>query len=602
MLRRALFVMAVVASASPAGAGEFHVDPASGSDAGDGSAAHPWKSLQAVVDGRVETRGWDALPWNDGRRLIPVNAGQPVKPGDTIWVHAGDHGALVIDGAYNSAPVTLAAVPGASPRFTRVQVRSSRNWVLSGFSVSPSHGGAPAASPLVGVDDDGWGGPASDVAIDGFEIFTVPDERVWTSRGDWDANAVDAIGAGAARVTVRNCRIRNVAYGIAVSGQGSRVEHNLVDGFCGDGLRGLGDDEVFEYNLVKNARDVNDDHRDGFQSWSFGPGGVGTGVVRNVTLRGNVIIGYDDPSVPFAGTLQGIGCFDGLYEGWTVENNVVVTDHWHGISFYGARDLRIVNNTVLDLNAVEPGPPWIMVTDHKDGTQSSDVLVRNNLAAELSLEGVRVTADHNLVLPSDLSGFFVDASRHDVHLAAGSKAIDEGTSEGAPVFDADGVARPYGAAADLGAYEYAPGVERPPGGNAGPGGGSPSAGATSSSGCGVGGAGSASLAGLLLLVARRRPSRPSLVHEEVRGPAALAPEYMQEAFGSKTRSLWLEKLTACPPPISSGSEGFRLPRGRAARGQGRVQWEREAGRGRRRRAGRDGGLPGAESGGRSRRS
>jgi hypothetical protein len=70
--------------------------------------------------------------------------------------------------------------------------------------------------------------------------------------------------------------------------------------------------------------------------------------------------------------------------GWVVENNVVLTDHWHGISFYGARNLRIVNN------AVDPGPPWIMVTAHKGGTPSRDTLVRNNLTTDLSVSGDNV--------------------------------------------------------------------------------------------------------------------------------------------------------------------------------------------------------------------
>jgi hypothetical protein len=375
--------------------------------------------------------------------------------------------------------------------------------------VSPTHGAAPAAGTLVVVENHGWSGPASDVVIDGFDVFTVPDERAWPTAADWDAGSANGVTATGDRVTVRNCWIRNVNYGIAVTGQGSRVEHNAVDGFCGDGLRGLGDDEVFEYNLVKNARDVNDDHRDGFQSWSVGPGGVGTGVVRNVTLRGNVIIGHE-PGVRFAGTLQGIGCFDGAYDGWVVENNVVLTDHWHGISFYGARNLRVVNNTVLDLNAVDPGPPWILVTAHKDGTPSRDALVRNNLASEIQVSGEAVVADGNLLLPADPSGYFVDLARLDVRLAAGSPAVDGGIAGQAPAADADGVARPQGAGVDVGAYELAPGVPRPPGGGAGPGRPPPSGGAGTlpapPSGCGhPSGAAALGLAALLGLA--RRPRR-----------------------------------------------------------------------------------------------
>lgn len=527
---------AVLAVAPPALGADFHVDPVGGSDSGDGSAARPWRSLQSVVERQVETRNWESLPY-EGKGLVPVNAGAPVKGGDTIWLGSGDHGALTILGAYNATPVTVSAAPGATPRFTSVLVRSAQHWILRGFSVSPSHGASPGTGTIVVVENHGWSGPASDVVIDGFEIFTVPDERVWATPADWDAHSASAVTATGDRVTVRNCWIRNVNYGIAVTGRGSRVEHNAIDGFCGDGLRGLGDDEVFEYNLVKNARDVNADHRDGFQSWSVGPGGVGTGVVRNVTLRGNVIIGHE-PGVRFAGTLQGIGCFDGAYDGWVVENNVVLTDHWHGISFYGASHLRIVNNTVLDLNAVDPGPPWILVTAHKDGTPSRDSLVRNNLATDLSVSGDGVVADGNLILPADLAGWFVDAGRLDVRLAAGSPAIDRGIAAQAPAGDADGVARPQGAGVDVGAYEYAPGATRPPGGAAGPGGAPPPAGGAGGapipappSGCGHA-AGDPAL-GILALAAavgllRRRSGdgrlarRASLAASP--GPPARAPE------------------------------------------------------------------------------
>ena len=347
------------------------------------------------------------------------------------------------------------------PRFPSVRVLAAERWVLRGFSVSPWHGTPDdQAAAIVSVEDHSWHGPSADVLIDRFEVFTVPDERLWGSASDWDRRAWDGIVSDSDRVTVRSSSVRNVAFGIAMSGRGSRVERCTVDGFWGDGLRGLGDDQVFEYNLVKNARQVNKNHVDGFQSWSYGPGGVGTGTVRNVTLRGNVFLNFDDPTLPHLASMQGIGCFDGFFEGWVVENNVVVTDHWHGISFYGARNLRIVNNTVLDAAAGQPGPPWIMVTAHKDGTASTGSLVRNNLTTDLALDGGAAVADHNVDLPSDLSGWFVDRAALDLRLAPGSPAIDAGTGDGAPAADADGVARPFGRAVDLGAYEYAPGAAR----------------------------------------------------------------------------------------------------------------------------------------------
>ncbi len=436
---------------------QHYVDPVNGSDQGDGSSGSPWKTLQDVIDHKVETRTWEGpLRYTAGQKLVPVNAGAPVKAGDTIWLRSGYYGALSIQSAYNLAPVSVAAEVGGSPRFSEVLVRSSQNWILRGFSVSPSYAATYSTGTMVTVENHSWQGPAYDIVIDEFEIFSVPNETVWTLASDWDTKAANAVIASGDRVTVRNCQIRNTNFGISMTGLGSRVEGNTIDGFSGDGMRGLGDDEVFEYNLVKNRRDVNANHPDGFQSWSLGSGGVGTGVVKNITLRGNTIIAYEDPAIPFVGTLQGIGCFDGFYEGWIVENNVVITDHWHGISLYGARNCRIVNNTVLDLNSVDPGPPWIMVTAHKNGTLSQNCIVRNNLTTDLSVVGENMTEDHNILLPVDPAPYFVDLAHHNVHLSPDSPALDQGSSTLAPAIDADMNPRPNGTAIDVGAYERMP--------------------------------------------------------------------------------------------------------------------------------------------------
>ncbi len=48
---------------------------------------------------------------------------------------------------------------------------------------------------------------------------------------------------------------------------------------------------------------------------------------------------------------------------------------------------------------------------------------------------------------------FVNAATGNLHLLAGSPAIDTGTSTGAPAVDLDGVRRPQGAGFDMGAYE-----------------------------------------------------------------------------------------------------------------------------------------------------
>lgn len=239
-----------------------------------------------------------------------------------------------------------------------------------------------------------------------------------------------------------------------MSGDSCTVEHNTIENFAGDGLRGLGDDLLFQYNLVMNCYDVNANHDDGFQSWSVGTGGVGTGTVYRIKLIGNTIINYVNPNQPFRGTLQGIGCFDGMFEDWVIENNVIITDHWHGITFLGAKNCRIINNTICDVNTTSPGPPWIQFGSHKNGTKSSGCLVRNNLSTSFNIDSSQgVAFDHNIKITSPYT-FFVDYDKRDLHLKPGCSAIDAGNALLAPAIDIAGVARSSGSAPDIGAYEF----------------------------------------------------------------------------------------------------------------------------------------------------
>lgn len=450
----ALLVALLVLGASRAQAADFYVDPAAGSASGDGSAAKPWKSLQAVIDaGKIETRNWASLPYSASAKLVTKNAGAPVKAGDTIYLLHGYHGELAISGHYNASFITIEAAPGASPTLGSVVIRSSAGWHLKRLQVSQE--GAPkyTKQTLVVVHSHDWHGPANDIIVERCTILSVADTTLWTA-ADWNAKACDGIEASGKRITLRRNTLRNVNFGITVTATDALVESNVVDGFAGDGMRGLGDRGVFQYNTIKNCYDVNQNHDDGFQSWSVGADGkVGTGQVTGVVLRGNRIINYENPKQKYRCALQGIGMFDGTFVDWVIENNVIVTDHHHGITLLGARGCRVVNNTVLDPNDVKPGPAWIRVAQHKNGTPASGCVVRNNLAPAINCDTVGVTVDHNLTY-SDPKLHFVNPATDNLRLKASSPAIDKGAAALAPKLDADGVTRPQGAAVDVGAYEW----------------------------------------------------------------------------------------------------------------------------------------------------
>lgn len=476
-----------LATPSLSQAADFYVDPAAGSMAGDGSQAQPWSTLEEVVAANlIASENWSSLPYASGATLAPKNPGAPVKAGDTIWLATGYHGRLDLTGYYNSSNITIAAAPGESPRFASVLIRAGKNWVIRGLQISQDYAPSYQRGTMFTLDSHNYNGPVSDVVVEGCSLASVADASGW-SAGDWDSLASNGFDVDGSNMTIRGNQLKNVNFGISVSATNSLIERNTVDSFSGDGLRGLGDHTTFQYNVVKNCYDVNDNHDDGFQSWSVGPGGVGTGEVTGIVLRGNVIINYEDPNQPLRGPLQGIGCFDGTFVDWVVENNVIITDHWHGISLYGVRNVRVVNNTVLDPNAESPGPPWIKLTEHKDGTPPENCIVRNNLATAFTSSTSGVTEDHNIVL-DDLTKYFVNPP-YDVHLLDNAPAIDQGVSDLAPQADIEGIPRPQGSAVDVGAYEWHdPSVMPPDAGFGGSGmGGSNMGGMGGSSGGGDGG-------------------------------------------------------------------------------------------------------------------
>ena len=432
----------------------FYVDPATGAIGNTGSSSSPWNTLQAVIAAnKIESQEPESLPYTEGAALKAKNAGAPVQAGDTLVLRAGHHGSVDILRYFNAQHINVIAEPGAT--VSKLQVTAASKWRFKGLTVRPDAGNTSQYA-LVFLESHSWSGPTSDITIDDFNIYTVENAAVsWstTDGTDWNTKSCNGIAAFGNNMTLRRNTLKNVNFGITVQGNYALVSGNTVENFAGDGMRGLGNDMFFEYNLVKNLYVVNDNHPDGFQSWSINDDPPR----ERVVLRGNTFINYTDPNQPFRGSLQGIGCFDGPYVDWIVENNVVITDHWHGISLYGARNSRIVNNTVIDPNAVSPGPPWIGFFNHKDGTPSSNCVIRNNIAHTITA-GEGSVADNNYLIPSDsaYSTLFVDHQNFNLRLKAGAPAIDAGSASLAPVIDKDGHARPQGSAVDIGAYEYSP--------------------------------------------------------------------------------------------------------------------------------------------------
>jgi hypothetical protein len=325
-------------------AATFYIDPLSGDPGNDGSINSPWRTLKEVFDSSlIESKRYESKPYSEGAPMVVKNSGAPVKAGDTLMLRTGYHDTLYASEYYNDDYITIMAQSGHTPRLGFVRLRSGCKWRLQGLHISPEFMPGPKVTTLINFENHGWSGASFDCIAVACTAYTVMDASAW-SLNDWDTKSCNAMSLPGKKMKASGNHFKNVNFGISVSGDSCLVEYNTVENFAGDGLRGLGDYDIFQYNVIKNCYDVNANHDDGFQSWSVGDNGVGTGVVKGMILRGNTIINYEDPNQPFRGTLQGIGCFDGMFEDWRVENNVVITDHWHGITLSGSKNCVIINN------------------------------------------------------------------------------------------------------------------------------------------------------------------------------------------------------------------------------------------------------------------
>ena len=423
---------------------DYYCDPENGNMNNNGSQNAPWSTLEDVF-----------------------NTGKVFQSDDVIYLLDGYHGNVSVKGV-NADFVIIKNFPGANPKLSRLQFGvpvATSKWIIEGLIVGAEFNGAYHTNTLIYT-----GNIASFIKIKDCIVFSKEDISSWTL-SDWNNKVSNGVIFDGANCSIENTMVKNVRTGLQFGAMNCSASYNTVKNFAGDGMRGLADNGTFKYNVVKDNYAIDTNHDDGFQSWT-NEGGVGKGTLKNIVLIGNIFINYTDPDRDFLGPMQGIFGTDGMFEGFVLENNVVIVDHWHGISLYGATNCRIINNTVIDAyfgvtypNHPDPnvrgplGPSWIKIANHKNGTQSTGNIVRNNIANQIVLGNTGVgVQDHNLILIGNNSGDyeveFIDWQNFDFHLKENATAIDKASENLAPVLDADRNSRPVGTAFDIGAYEY----------------------------------------------------------------------------------------------------------------------------------------------------
>ncbi|MGO1054725.1 choice-of-anchor Q domain-containing protein [Crossiella sp. CA198] len=438
-------LLAVTAPPAQAGPASFYLDPVHGSPANPGTSAEPWRTLEEVLA-----------------------SGRAFAAGDILYLRTGNHGNPVVHGGVATGSRTIRAQAGHTPRLRGLRFQpGATGWTVSGVLVSPAEaGGALGTGTLVQFDSGATGNTLRDS-----QLRAAPDAVAaeW-GNNDWVDRSGTAVLVAGARNLVLDNRIRNVRNGVMVErtskagagGTGTVVRGNRVEHFWEDAFRCKVSGCVVEYNRAVNSYAVvppgmEDDppHRDMFQSYR-GDGSFTE--IADVVLRGNVFLsrqGARYTRIPFQYngkyTTQGIGCFDGPYRNWTVENNVVLVEVGLALALYGIDDSRIVNNTVV------PGPlgnaSELRIMPEKGGNPAERNVIRNNLVHKLNIgAAVNTRQSNNITVGTAYDSYFVDHATHDVRLKPGSPAIDAGTPLDAPTIDAGRQSRtlPY----DVGAYEF----------------------------------------------------------------------------------------------------------------------------------------------------
>ncbi|MEN8193667.1 MAG: T9SS type A sorting domain-containing protein [Bacteroidota bacterium] len=430
-----IFLVIIVFYGSSVIASNYYLDPVNGLISNDGSSENPWNELKMVLLSKT------------------------INDGDTLILRSGYHGNNFSLTGSHSLPVVIKADEGHTPYMFKINVVGS-NWLLDGILFTPEWNRG-YESP--GSFENGvlltFGTSSENNVVQDCEFRSAYDTRNWSIQNWRDSVWSGIRDYGIDNITQSN-HFKNVAYAITLmsQAQNAHISKNFIEIYSGDGIRNAGaNNTVIEYNTVCNAVELDADHivgnhEDGIQGW---------GDSNGLIVRGNYV--YSDTgldTIPFVGPIQGIVIFDGSTTNAVFENNVVVTEHWHGITVLGSYNSKYINNTVLPVPNISAtqGPPWIRIDAKKDGTSSSGNIIRNNVATDLVVEYGSSVSDHN-VISRNVFNLLNDYNNWDFAPATGSsQLVDAGSADGAPSVDILGVERPQGDGYDIGAYEVIGGL------------------------------------------------------------------------------------------------------------------------------------------------
>ena len=360
--------------------------------------------------------------------------------GDTIKLAPGNYGrVLLISGQYNQIRVGGTFLPNAAPVLNanvtiesqdpnnravihNIDIRSDY-WTFNDVAFALT----PAGQYFYAAKFTGNNNRLTN------SVITYGDSTGW-SASDWINNAGRGVYIRGTGNQASNNYMKNIGAGIIVDHGSSNtlVRRNTIKNLAGDAVQAHGHHTLIEKNLFMNFKSVDANHDDCIQSFSKQGGVIGAGSVVGMTIRGNLCVSNEDPNDPFYSGNQGYVIFNGMADDWLIEDNVLVSSTYHGISLTSAKNSTITHNTVLDDNPSLNGANtvWIRILGAGIGNE-----VSNNIANVL-IANPNVTFSNNETINlSEYDDWFVDWQNYNFDLketapnqTVGASLMDPGAS------------------------------------------------------------------------------------------------------------------------------------------------------------------------------
>lgn len=337
-----------------------------------------------------------------------VAAARKATKDTVIYLRDGAYGPLRFDGFRPPGTITLRSVNHRKARVQQVLLQNASDITLDGLAIwdDMSVDRIRTGTALIGYQDN----RRFHVIDCEFRGHPDVDYFAW-DKAKW--NAAGSVGGnGSIDGSIKNCLIRGVGFGPEV-GSNVVMEGNTLRGFCKDAYRAF-DSAKVRNNYGADNFQTSENHNDLFQSFN-----LGGPPFEGMEIVGNTLVSWtgpkDHPLRPESIMCQGIGFFDGFWNRLVIRDNLIVTDHWHGLSIYGATNSIIERNLVLNIygkDAPHLGRPWVQLLPHKDGRPSDNVIFQGNKAFAVSSDpkNTRITQTGNVNLTPAETQALLDAN------------------------------------------------------------------------------------------------------------------------------------------------------------------------------------------------